>query len=232
VATGDFIAFCDSDDVWERDKLSTQVALLQDNRGFDVAYCDTIIIDVNGVPTGKRFSELFPLPKNPSGWLFLELVKRNFINIQSVLMRRQCVSEEGLFDERIEWIQDWWCWLRLSRKHRFLYSSRPLARYRMHGDSTNLRHKRSYSLNRFRAFRRMLREYSELPRAAKANIIFRMGVDLCDLGRYRHGQRLLWDAIGLSMTDMRAFDSLCKAARRLVLYATARRPRKGTVTRG
>src|ERR1043166_4238498 len=45
IATGQFIAFCDSDDVWEPDKLKMQLDLLGANPDHDVVYCDTLIID-------------------------------------------------------------------------------------------------------------------------------------------------------------------------------------------
>jgi glycosyltransferase involved in cell wall biosynthesis len=95
LATGDFIGFCDADDVWEPEKLNTQVKLLQSNPQYDVTYCDTLIIDENGGSTGKRFSDLFPHARAQSDRFFHELIRRNFINMQSVLMRAQCVGRTG-----------------------------------------------------------------------------------------------------------------------------------------
>ena len=226
-ARGEFIAFCDSDDVWECDKIRIQMDLLDRNPNHDVAYCDTIIINENGLPTGKRFSQLYPPPKQPSGWLFPDLIKGNFINIQSVLLRANRAQPVERFDEQIEWIQDWWYWVRLSRKHRFLYSQEPLARYRIHSGSTNVVHHRSYCVNRFRVFRRMLREYTDLPPTAKADIVYQMGVNLCEIGKYRVGRRLLWDAVGRGSTGMRAFGTSLRALRRMVLYTATRKHEDG-----
>ena len=216
-ATGEFIAFCDSDDIWEPEKLSSQLTLLEENPQYDVVYCDTLIIDGRGTPTGQRFTDLYPLPKVPSGALFAELVRRNFINIQSVMLRRGCVQAIGPFDEQIELVQDWWYWVRLSRQFRFLYWPKPLARYRVHARSTNLVQQRGYCVNRFRVFRRMLREYGDLSRATKANIVYQMGTNLCMVGKCRLGRRLLWDAVGLSLKDPRAFSTLARSCRRIIL---------------
>lgn len=217
-AKGDFIGFCDADDIWESRKLSRQINLLEENPDYDVVYCDTIIIDENGSPTGQRFSELFPVPKATSGWLFRELIVRNFINLQSVLMRKECVHSVGYFDEDIKWVEDWWYWVRLSRHHRFLYSREPLAKYRVHGRSTNLVQKRGCCANRFKVYHRILQQYTDLPPSAKSEVVYNMGAELCDLGKRRTGRRLLWDTVRLSMVDVRAFRTFCRAIRRIMLY--------------
>lgn len=217
LATGDYIAFCDSDDVWEPDKLSTQVKLLEQKREYDVAYSDTSVIDENGEPTGKLFSDLYPKPKVVSGWLLSELAQRNFINIQSVLLRRICLKNLPLFDERIEWIQDWWCWIRLSREHQFVFSDAPLARYRVHSSSSNVVHGRAYCVNRFKVFRRLLKESSSLTRAARANILLTMGADLCSIGKTKPGRRLVMAALGMSRLDFESPVRGLRAVRRLFI---------------
>lgn len=215
LAAGEFIAFCDADDVWEIDKLKTQVGSLESQPDYVLAYSDTLIIDEHGVPTGRRFSENYNLPKTPTGRLFDDLLGGNFVNILSVLMRKECVEEVGPFDERVRWVQDWWYWVQLSRRHRFLYSARPLAKYRVHSRSTNLVQKRAYCLDRIRVFRWILRKYTDLRPGIKAHILYDMGVDLCSLGKYGTGRRLFWGAARWSVADARSLGRLCKAAVRI-----------------
>jgi glycosyltransferase involved in cell wall biosynthesis len=216
-ADGEFVAFCDSDDTWEPEKLRMQLNLLRNNPGYDLTYSETLIIDGRGLPTGQRFTDLFPLPRIASGMLFQELIRRNFINIQSVLLRRECMREAGPFDEQIRWVEDWLYWIRLSRRHRFLYYSEPLARYRVHNRSTNLVQRSDYCVNRFKVFRRILRDYADLPKSAKSEITYRMGIDLCALGKRDAGRRLLWYVVAASTTDMRSLGSSCRALRRLIM---------------
>jgi glycosyltransferase involved in cell wall biosynthesis len=216
-ATGKFVAFCDADDIWESQKLSRQVELLEKNPDCDVVYCDTIIINENGFQTGQRFSERFPPPEPASGWLFPHLVRRNFINIQSVLMRKECLQDAGFFDERIKWVEDWWYWIQLSHRHRFVYSPKILAKYRVHSRSTNLVHQRAYSVNRLKVFRRILKNYEEICASDKAEIVYEMGVDLCRLGKYRSGQRFFWTTMHLARRGPRLFGRFCKALVRLCM---------------
>jgi glycosyltransferase involved in cell wall biosynthesis len=216
-ATGEFIGFCDADDIWEPEKLKSQIALLQSSPDHAVTYSDAAIIDETGHATGKDFSGLFPVPARPSGWLFPELVRKNFINIQTVLMRRDCVQRAGYFDEDIKWIEDWWYWVRLSRRFRFVYSGERLARYRVHSRSTNVVQKRGYSVNRVKVFGKMLREFTDLSRAARAEVLFNMAAELQGLGKHRAAGRLLVSATRLSLTDLRAMPTLAKALRRILL---------------
>jgi len=218
VAKGDLIAFCDADDVWETGKLTKQVALLQDHPSEDVVYCDTFIIDGNSELTGERFSELYPLPKTSSGWLFQELINRNFINVQSALMRRRLLESVHGFDEDLGVLEDWWYWIQLSRTHRFLYSPEPLARYRVHSQSMNAMKRRSFPVNRIKIYRRMLRKYPDLSRRTRADIAYYMGMDLRILGKRPMARRLLWNAVLLSATELRGSSRLCKAMARLIPF--------------
>jgi glycosyltransferase involved in cell wall biosynthesis len=218
-ASGELIGFCDADDIWEREKLERQADLLRKNPDYDVVYCDAAIVDEKGLSTGERFSDRFPPPPAAGGWLFAELIRRNFINIQTVLMRKECVQHTGFFDEGVRWVEDWLYWIRLSRRHRFLYCPDLLARYRVHRRSTNLVQRRGYSVNRFKVFRRILRDYGDLPKSARNEIVYKMGVDLCDLGKRVAGRRLLWSVVAAPARDIRSLASSGRALRRLLMNA-------------
>jgi glycosyltransferase involved in cell wall biosynthesis len=214
-SSGEFITFCDSDDVWEPRKLATQLELLSGHGDYNVTYCDTVIIDERGRSTGQRFSELYPLPRQPSGWLFDELVRRNFINVQSAMIRRSCLQTVPRFDEDLGVLEDWWFWVQLSPHHRFLYTSERLARYRVHSASSAVALSRRYPVNRVRIFRRLLARYA-VSSAARAEIAFKMGVDLCVVRKESWGRRLLWRSLATSLRDPRALPTFARAARRLL----------------
>jgi glycosyltransferase involved in cell wall biosynthesis len=217
IAKGDFIGFCDADDIWERGKLEFQTQLLRKNPDYGATYCDSMIIDEAGRSTGQRFSERFPPPQPASGWLFPHLVRRNFINMQSVLMRKECLLETGYFDEGIRWVEDWWYWVRLSRCYRFLYAKEPLAKYRVHDRSTNLVQKRSGCVNRFKVYHRILQQYPDLSPSVKREVVYNMGAELCGIGKRRAGRRLFWNIVKSSLIDLRAFGIFCRAMRRIIV---------------
>ena len=216
VSRGEFLAFCDSDDVWNPDKLAVQLALLAQHPDCDMTYCDTDIIDEHGRPTGRTFSERFPLPDEFSGLLFESLVLRNFINVQSAMIRRRCLETTSGFDEDLGVLEDWWFWIQLSRRHRFLYTSDRLARYRVHSGSSAVAMSRRYPVNRVRIWRRLLQRY-DLPVHLEAQVLLAIGVDLCEIRKSSWGRRVLWSSVASSLPDPRGWPTLARAVRRLMV---------------
>jgi glycosyltransferase involved in cell wall biosynthesis len=217
VATGKFIGFCDADDIWERNKLQVQIGLLQANTDYHVAYCDAAIVDENGSPTGQRFGQRFVPPTNPSGWLFPDLIRGNFINMQSVLLRKECVDRVGWFDEGIKWVEDWWYWVKLSRHYQFLYDPAALAKYRVHRKSTSVVQRRGYCLNRYKVLRKVLHEFADIPGSAKADLFYQMGFELCALGKRKAGRRFFGDSIKAAGADREALGTLWRAVVRMII---------------
>jgi glycosyltransferase involved in cell wall biosynthesis len=187
LATGQYIGFCDADDIWEKGKLECQLALLNSNKTYDLVYSDSSIINENGLKTGDSFSDLFPPPKQASGSMLTELIRGNFINTQTVLMRHRCVETTGYFDERINVLEDWWYWIQLASKHRFLYCAKTLARYRIHSQSTNRTKRRKYMQHRIKVLNRILTRFPDLANGPKGEIFYHLGVNLRALGRRRIG---------------------------------------------
>lgn len=182
-AAGHFIGFCDADDIWEPRKLATQIEFLNRHPEIAVVHCDASIIDEAGKFTGKTFAQLYNPPIEASGQILPHLITRNFINIQTVLMRRGCLEQAGYFDGNIKWVEDWWYWVCVADKFRFGYLPEPLARYRVHSQSTNRVQGRGYCINRYKLFRRILRKVRTLNSGQRASLYYEMGSELALLGQ-------------------------------------------------
>ena len=193
-ACGEFVAFCDADDLWKPDKLERQIQQLTGHRDCDITYCDSEIIDETGQPTGELFSDQFPPPHTPSGDLFEVLCSRNFVNMTTVLARRQSLGDLLFFDESVQWVEDWWQWIRLSRHHRFLYQPEALAKYRVHPQSTGFTQRPGICRNRWKVGRRNLQTHEDMPLRQQAVIWYQMGMELCGLGKRRRGCQFLRQA--------------------------------------
>ena len=198
VAQGEIVGFCDADDLWKPDKLERQVHLLRQHLDCDVTYCDSEIIDESGLPTGELFSQQFPLPPLPSGELFELFCTRNFINMTTVLARREALGTRLLFDESIKWVEDWWQWIRLSRHHRFVYEPAALASYRVHPASTGRTQKPGISRNRWKVCRRNLQTHQNMSPQLRSLVWYQMGLELCSMGKRARGCRFLLQAIRFS----------------------------------
>jgi len=132
-ATGDFIAFCDADDLWEPDKLNWQLPLFQDPE-VGLVCSDFLWFDgLTGLPVKARADRRC----FKRGWAFRDLLFKNFVGTSTTILRRQ-VTEDFRFDPDIGYSEDFDLWLRISRRWKIDYVDRELVRYRL--SSTQLSH--------------------------------------------------------------------------------------------
>jgi glycosyltransferase involved in cell wall biosynthesis len=134
-AKGDWIAFLDSDDWWENDKLET--CLLKIDNQTDLVYHDL-----------KIFSQEFRLwkPRKIKSRQLQQpithdlLVKGNGIATSSVMVRTTLIRSIGGMDERPEMAaaEDYNTWLKLSKLTTgFKYCAHSLGHYRIHGQASS-----------------------------------------------------------------------------------------------
>lgn len=127
-AAGEYAAFLDSDDTWERDKLEKQEAFLKETKA-DAVFCAFRHWNTRGEMT-RRPGEAFP----PGRVQKTQLLAENVISTQTIFGRTVCLRDTG-FDERFPRLQDWDFALRLTEKYRVFYDPIPLADVYLQGDS-------------------------------------------------------------------------------------------------
>lgn len=148
-ATGDYIAFLDSDDLWLPGKLSAQLEFLQKNPDFIACFCSWSVWDGKSTidipaPTAAERGQL---QQNRSGWLYLPLLKESVITTISVVIRRKTVEEVGFFNQEYTVGEDHDYWLRLSRCGKIAKLKQIYALYRQNPHSTtNKVHAKNFSL--------------------------------------------------------------------------------------
>jgi glycosyltransferase involved in cell wall biosynthesis len=130
-ASGDVIAWLDSDDLWEPTFLEEVVALLEDQR------------QIQGVYTGLRHINCQgQLLNDESGWvteprrLFCELLRANRIATPAIVLLRSCYDEVGTFDEELRICEDADMWLRMAAQFAIVGLARKLVRVRIHEANT------------------------------------------------------------------------------------------------
>lgn len=132
VAEGEFIAFLDSDDFWEPDKLEIQYNILKDNK-FDkylVIHGDCYCFDE---VKNKKWKWNLPLTQ---GNCYLDLLKRPSPMFQAILTSKQALLEIGLLDTNVPSYQEWDTSIRLSKICSFLHIRKPLFTYVLHSGET------------------------------------------------------------------------------------------------
>src|ERR1700733_13627935 len=132
-ATGQYLAFLDSDDTWAPQKLERQMRAFSDRpaRRWSYTHCDRI--DENGRPMVNEALRRHVLPR---GWLLESLLEnpRNQMAMASVVANRNLVDEIGGFDERLRWCEDLDFLLRLAMRSEVIAVDEPLCSIRHHGE--------------------------------------------------------------------------------------------------
>ncbi len=108
-AKGDFIALCDSDDEWKRDKLKNQVEYLKENPFFEIIQCNEIWIR-NG-----RFVNQCKHHEKEEGFIFEKSMELCAISPSGVLFRKELIDTFGGFNEKFPACEDYELWLRITR---------------------------------------------------------------------------------------------------------------------
>jgi GT2 family glycosyltransferase len=131
-AMGEFVAFLDSDDVWVRDKVTRQMALLADSRIVLIASA-AWLLNENEV-RGRTFVGISP--RGFRDYTYEELIQDNAVHTSSALVRRVTFVEVAGFDESrgLICVEDYDLWLRIARTGKVRVLGEPLIYYRMHRD--------------------------------------------------------------------------------------------------
>jgi len=119
-ASGDLIAFLDSDDLWLPKKLSEQIEFF--NANPDALICQTEEIWIrNGVRVNPKKKH-----RKLSGMIFEASLLLCLVSPSAVMMRRSLFDELGLFDETLPACEDYDLWLRIGCRYPIFLIDIPL----------------------------------------------------------------------------------------------------------
>jgi len=108
ISKGEILAFLDQDDIWQSDKLSLQLARLEQDAAAGVVCCAMTFTDPSGNET-------------------------TVFNSSSVMMiRRTSLGRTGVFNESLRGWDDYELLMRLGAEFRICYERRPLVKKRIH----------------------------------------------------------------------------------------------------
>ena len=111
IASGKYLAFLDSDDLWLPKKLEKQIRFFRENPSTLICQTGEIWIRKGvRVNPGKRHVK-------PSGMIFERSLELCLVSPSAVMMSRKLFDETGGFDENLPACEDYDLWLRITHKH-------------------------------------------------------------------------------------------------------------------
>lgn len=125
IATGEWLAFLDSDDTWLPDKVQQQLSLASSLGVSAVASNAWRVVD-GDASVQKYLRHASPVVA------LSDLVRVNLVICSSVMVKRDCLTSAIGFPEEVELkaLEDYSLWLRIATQTDFGYIDTPLVNYR------------------------------------------------------------------------------------------------------
>jgi len=150
----------DSDDVWQFDKLSKQLAVLNNDEDL-VVWSEGDIIDENSTVLAEKFTERHHAQnKKKSGNIFDSLIDNNFIFQSSFIIKTENLKGIRLNDG-LKYLNDYLYVVKLATEYKYYFIKEPLAKYRMHNKSTVLRDVNGYIADEIKLRTYFIQNFSE-----------------------------------------------------------------------
>jgi glycosyltransferase involved in cell wall biosynthesis len=129
-SSGDFIAFCDDDDLWVPQKLEKQLNKMSELDNYGLCFTNRIIIDSNGKLRESNQNNIKWIPSKPKA---STLLYSNYITYSSVLVNRTLLKTQEFPDTlKYRAVEDYHLWLRLSQISQLAFINEKLVLYRIH----------------------------------------------------------------------------------------------------
>ena len=132
IATGEFLAFLDADDLWLPEKLQRQVERFVKEPDLGIVHCGLEEIDGSGSRLNLRLD-------GREGWVATEmLLLRNPVILgagSTAMIPRSLFEQIGGFDTRLSTSADWDLCYRVASRHRIGFVRDMLVSYRLHGSN-------------------------------------------------------------------------------------------------
>lgn len=141
-ATGDWLAFLDSDDEWLAEKLYKQTAALTNHPEYKICHTEeNWIRNGNPVKVPQKYAKT-------GGWIFNQCLPLCAISPSTVLLHRSVFADVGLFNTELPACEDYDLWLRISAVYPVLLVGQ--AQINKHGGHDDQLSNAYWGMDRFR----------------------------------------------------------------------------------
>ncbi|MCC8423980.1 glycosyltransferase [Mucilaginibacter sp. UR6-11] len=185
-ATGDFVAFLDSDDTWAPEKLNKQVNFHLKQPTIKISHTGFDLFNAGGV-VKRPLKRIVEFNYKKSGNLIPSIYCKNSVGVLTVMADKELIQKVGGFDINLWTMEDQDLWIRIAKLgEEFGYINEDLASYRLgSGGITN-------KINKYKnAYRKLIAKYkvetieTKSYRLALANYYRYFGIVYLKEGAYK-----------------------------------------------
>lgn len=138
-ATGDWIAFLESDDVFSPENLSKKIEIIEKHPDVAVIFNRVKLLEenINKNPLVTNFEKKqaklsrLTYPRN----MFYDFYINNMILTFSCIMVKADVLKNTDFSTPADRLLDWWLWIHIAYENKFYYINEELSSWRLHEES-------------------------------------------------------------------------------------------------
>lgn len=180
IAHGEYFAYCDQDDIWEKNKISILVDQFKD-KDIKLVLCDLSIINENGEVTAKSIRDIRKRIVYKRGYNLAEsILSSNFITGCAMIVRSEIAKASVPFEKNL--LHDQWIGTIAALNGKIEYVDECLVRYRQHesnqtGTLKGVYDKKTYFdlriikfLEKYKSLKNRLNNYKELDEYIEYNV--------------------------------------------------------------
>ena len=139
LACGEWIALLDADDVWHRQKLEIQSAILESHPTIGLLATELYTMDIDGVPLSE------PPPARITSFgletiSLLQLIEQSRFGANTVIFKKTLSESLGGFSTQIRASEDMLMWWMIAAQKQILKIDAKLVGYRIHSSSVSFQY--------------------------------------------------------------------------------------------
>ena len=192
-SSGDLLAFLDVDDVWKPTKLAVQTVHFQDPQ-VGLSCTDTEIFNEKGV-----LSRQFQTAQPCRGYVFRELIQRQWISMSSAMIRREALeSLDQWFDGNLSLCEEADVFYRIAKNWKLDFADEPLTGWRVHGTNTTFQNFDKFADETLCIVHKLMRLYPDFDKTyadvvtlLTERAMFQKAVSQWQIGNGRQARKLL-----------------------------------------
>jgi len=154
-SSGEFIAFLDTDDLWEKNKLELQIPLFNDLK-VGVVYGNVLIINEK-----LKTKKIFMKGKMPRGFILDDLLKNYCASLLTLVVRKSFLNIQAAFDSSFNIMGDFDLMIRMSSKYKFECVEKPIASWRSHWKNESFL-KKNNQIQELKIWREKMKDYTSI----------------------------------------------------------------------